>query len=101
MMLADAGYAVESGDLQRTGAPAGSRPVVALGREDKRQRAVNAKSKSGDRTRWPQWLRTPEGRAHYRRRKAIPNRCSAGSSRCWGSDPSACADSVQRTRSGK
>ena len=51
--------------------------------------------------RMARWLRTPEGRAHYRRRRSFPSQCLAGSSRCWGSDPSACADSLQRTRSGK
>jgi hypothetical protein len=44
---------------------------VALGREDKRQRAVMASDKPAT-VRMAQRLSTPEGRAHYRRRKTIP-----------------------------
>lgn len=69
MTLADTGYSGEANlrELERRGLAA----CVALGREDKRQRAVNAKSNPAT-ARMARWLRTPEGRAHYRRRKAIP-----------------------------
>lgn len=68
MTLADTGYAYEGGlrELEERGLAA----CVALGREDKRQRAVNAKRKPAT-ARMARTLRTPEGRAHYRRRKAI------------------------------
>jgi transposase len=68
MTLADTGYAYEAGlrELEERGLAA----CVALGREDKRQRVVNAKRKPAT-ARMARTLRTPEGRAHYRRRKAI------------------------------
>jgi transposase len=69
MTLADTGYAHEAGlrELEERGLAA----CMALGREDKRQRAVNAQRKPAT-ARMARRLRTPEGRAHYRRRKAIP-----------------------------
>ena len=68
MTLADTGYAYEAGlcELEERGLAA----CVALGREDKRQRTFNAKRKPAT-ARMARTLRTPEGRAHYRRRKAI------------------------------
>jgi transposase len=68
MILADAGYASESElrSLEEMQLPA----CVALGREDK-QRAVIASDKPAT-ARMAQTLRTEEGRAHYRRRKTIP-----------------------------
>ena len=69
MTLADTGYASEAGlrELEERALPA----CVALGREHKQQRAVNAARHPAS-ARMARWLRTPEGRAHYRRRKAIP-----------------------------
>jgi transposase len=69
MILADTGYASESAfsSLEQMQMPA----CVALGREDKRQRAVMANDKPAT-VRMAQRLSTPEGRAHYRRRKIIP-----------------------------
>ena len=69
MTLADTGYASEAGlrELEERGLAA----CVALGREQKRQRAVDAKRTPAT-ARMARWLCTPEGRAHYRRRKAIP-----------------------------
>ena len=69
MILADTGYASEAGlrSLEQMQLPA----CVALGREDKRQRAVRATDKPAT-ARMAQRLSTPEGRAHYRRRKTIP-----------------------------
>lgn len=69
MVLADAGYASEAGlrglEDRQTAA------CVALGREDKRQRRVLASRKPAS-ARMAQLLDTAEGRAHYRRRKVIP-----------------------------
>jgi transposase len=69
MTLADTGYASETGlrELEERGLAA----CVALGREQKQQRTVNA-ARHPATTRMARTLRTPEGRAHYRRRKAIP-----------------------------
>lgn len=69
MSLADTGYASEAGlrELEERGLAA----CVALGREHKQQRTVNA-ARHPATTRMARTLRTPEGRAHYRRRKAIP-----------------------------
>jgi transposase len=69
MILADTGYASETGlrSLEEMQLPA----CVALGREDKHQRAVIVSGKPAT-ARMAQRLRTPEGRAHYRRRKTIP-----------------------------
>lgn len=67
MLLADTGYASEAGfkALEDRGTPA----CVALGGEDK-QRVIRNDLPAT--RRMAQWLRTPEGRAHYRRRKTIP-----------------------------
>jgi transposase len=67
MILADTNYASEAGfrALENMGLSA----CVALGGEHK-QRAV--KSDLPATVRMAQRLRTPEGRAHYRRRKIIP-----------------------------
>jgi len=67
MVLADTGYASEAGflDLESRGVEA----CVALGGEDK-QRAVSAKKLAT--LRMLRRLQTPGGRAHYRRRKVIP-----------------------------
>ena len=67
MILADTNYASEAGfrDLEDRGMAA----CVALGSEDK-QRAIKGDLPAT--YRMAQWLRTPEGRAHYRRRKTIP-----------------------------
>jgi transposase len=69
MVLADTGYASEAGlrGLEEMQLSA----CVALGREDKRQRTVDAARKPAT-ARMAKWLRTPEGVAHYRRRKTIP-----------------------------
>jgi hypothetical protein len=69
MTLADTGYASEAGlrELEVRALPA----CVALGREHKQQRTVNA-ARHPATARMARTLRTPEGRAHYRRRKAIP-----------------------------
>jgi hypothetical protein len=69
MTLADTGYAYEAGlrELEERGLAA----CVALGREHKTQRRVLAERKPAT-ARMARWLRTPEGSAHYRRRKAIP-----------------------------
>ena len=69
MILADTGYASEAGlrELEERALPA----CVALGREHKQQRAVNAAHNPAS-ARMARWLSTPEGRAHYRRRKTIP-----------------------------
>src|SRR5579863_331165 len=69
IMNTDTGYRGEANlrELERRGLAA----CVALGREDKRQRAVNAKNNPAT-ARMARWLQTPEGRAHYRRRKTIP-----------------------------
>jgi len=67
MILADTNYASEAGfrGLENMGLTA----CVALGGEHK-QRAI--KSDLPATVRMAQRLRTPEGRAHYRRRKIIP-----------------------------
>jgi transposase len=69
MTLADTGYSGEANlsELERRGLAA----CVALGREEQRQRAVDA-TRHPATARMAGWLRTPEGRAHYRRRKTIP-----------------------------
>ena len=67
MILADPELASEAGlqGLEDRGTAA----CVALGDEDK-QRAIRSDLPAT--RRMAQWLRTPEGRAHYRRRKTIP-----------------------------
>ena len=67
MILADTNYASEAGlqGLEDRGTAA----CVTLGGEDK-QRAIRSDLPAT--RRMAQWLRTPEGRAHYRRRKTIP-----------------------------
>ena len=69
MALADAGYASEETlrELEKRGLPA----CVALGREGKGDRMVNA-AKYPAKARMAEQLKTPEGQAHYRRRKVIP-----------------------------
>jgi IS5 family transposase len=69
MTLADSGYASEETlrELERRALPA----CVALGREHKRQRFVD-KVLNPATARMAERLQTPEGRAHYRRRKCIP-----------------------------
>ena len=69
MTLADAGYASEETlrELEKRGLPA----CVALGREGKSDRRVNA-AKYPAKARMAEQLKTPEGKAHYRRRKVIP-----------------------------
>jgi transposase len=69
MILADTNYASEAGlkGLEDRGLVA----CVALGREHKRQRVVDATQKPAT-ARMAQRLHTPEGAAHYRRRKVIP-----------------------------
>jgi hypothetical protein len=68
MVLADSGYASEAGlrGLEDRGQPA----CVALGREEKRPRVLVIHQPAT--IRMGQLLSTPEGRAHYRRRKTIP-----------------------------
>ena len=60
MTLADTGYAYEASlrELEERALPA----YVALGREHKKQRAVNAKRQPAT-ARMASWLRTPEGSA--------------------------------------
>jgi hypothetical protein len=67
MVLADTGYASEAGlsELEERGQPA----CVALGRDEKRPRVQSQKPAT---IRMGQWLNSPAGRAHYRRRKTIP-----------------------------
>jgi transposase len=69
MTLADTGYGSEDTfqELERRGLAA----CVALGREDKRQRAVDAERYPAT-ARMAQRLASEDGKAHYRRRKAIP-----------------------------
>lgn len=69
MTLADAGYASEETlrELETRGLPA----CVALGREGKSDPVVNAE-KYPAKARMAELLKTPEGQAHYRRRKVIP-----------------------------
>lgn len=69
MTLADTGYSGEANlrDLELRGLAA----CVALGREEKGQRAVDA-GRYPATARMARWLNSPEGRAHYRRRKTIP-----------------------------
>ena len=49
----------------------GVQAIVALGREGKNQGAIDAKRYPA-RARMAERLATPEGKAHYRRRKVIP-----------------------------
>lgn len=67
--LADAGYASEA-TFQ---ALEDDRPFacIALGREDKRHRAIDPEHYPAT-ARMLERLATPEGKAHYRRRKSIP-----------------------------
>ena len=67
--LADTGYGSEAAlrHLEERGLSA----CVALGREHKQQRTFNERRHPAT-ARMACWLRTPEGRAHYRRRKTIP-----------------------------
>ena len=67
MLLADTNYASEAGfkALEDRGTAA----CVALGREAK-QRAIKGDLPAT--RRMARWLRTAQGRAHYRRRKTIP-----------------------------
>jgi transposase len=69
MTLADTGYAHEAGlrELEERGLAA----CVALGREHKTQRRIDA-VRTPATARMAQRLQSPEGRAHYRRRKTIP-----------------------------
>jgi transposase len=69
LILADAGYAAESAfrELEQRQL----RACVSLARNERRSRLVNAR-RSPASARMAQWLRTPEGAAHYRRRKIIP-----------------------------
>lgn len=69
MTLADTGYASEAGllELEQRALPA----CVALSREHKQRRLVDA-ARHPATERMAHWLRTPEGSAHYRRRKTIP-----------------------------
>lgn len=69
MTLADTGYASEEAfqELETRGLAA----CVALGREDKKQRAVDPQRHPAT-ARMAQRLKSAEGQAHYRRRKTIP-----------------------------
>ena len=69
MILADTGYASEAGlrGLEDMNVAA----CVALGHEARHSRIVHAARKPAS-YRMAQWLKTPEGKAHYRRRKTIP-----------------------------
>lgn len=69
MTLADAGYASEAAfrELEARGLAAS----VALGREDKKQRQIDPERHPATQ-RMAQWLKTAEGKDHYRRRKTIP-----------------------------
>jgi transposase len=68
-VLADSGYQSEHGlaELEKIGVQA----IVALGREGKNHGAIDAKRYPA-RARMAERLATPEGKAHYRRRKVIP-----------------------------
>lgn len=69
MVLADSGYASEETllDLENRKIAA----CVALGREGKSARGFDA-TKYPAKARMAERLKTPEGKAHYRRRKVIP-----------------------------
>ena len=69
MVLADSGYASEKTllELESRKIPA----CVALGREGKSDRRIDAE-KYPAKARMAARLKTPEGEAHYRRRKVIP-----------------------------
>lgn len=69
MTLADTGYASEETfqELESRGLAA----CIALGREDKKQRAADPDRYPAT-ARMAQRLATDDGKAHYRRRKAIP-----------------------------
>lgn len=69
MTVADTGYASEATfrELEARSLAA----CVALGREDKQQRRVDGERHPAT-ARMAQRLKTPEGQAHYRRRKTIP-----------------------------
>jgi transposase len=69
MILADAGYASERGLQQLEQRQL--RACVALAREQRRSRLVNERLSPAT-ARMAKWLRTPEAKAHYRRRKTIP-----------------------------
>jgi transposase len=69
MTLADTGYASE--DTLRELEARGLEACVALGREDKQQRCIDAERHPAT-ARMAQRLKTPEGQAHYRRRKCLP-----------------------------
>ena len=69
MLLADTGYASEKGFLALEARDQAA--CVALGTEQKRQRAFDP-ILSPATARMSQRLRSPEGAAHYRRRKVIP-----------------------------
>jgi len=68
MTLADTGYASEETlrELERRGLAA----CVALGREDKPRRRIDEERHPAS-ARMAQRLKTPEGQAHYRRRKSV------------------------------
>ena len=67
--LADAGYASE--DTFRVLENNQQFACIALGREDKRHRAIDPVQYPAT-TRMVERLQTPEGKDHYRRRKTIP-----------------------------
>lgn len=69
MTLADAGYAAEATflALEARRLPAS----IALGREDKKQRQIDPERHPAT-GRMAQWLKTAQGKEHYRRRKTIP-----------------------------
>ena len=69
MTLADAGYASEATfvELESRGLPAS----IALGREDKKQRKLDPE-RSPATGRMAQWLKSAQGKEHYRWRKTIP-----------------------------
>jgi transposase len=68
-VLADSGYQSEQGfaELEKKGVQA----IVALGREGKNQASINPRRYPA-RARMAERFATPEGKAHYRRRKVIP-----------------------------
>jgi transposase len=68
-VLADSGYQSEQGfaELEKKGVQA----IVALGREGKNQGSINPKRYPA-RARMAERLASQEGKAHYRRRKVIP-----------------------------
>ena len=69
MVLADAGYASEKTLLELENRKIAA--CVALGREGKSDRKIDAE-KYPAKARMAERLKTPEGKAHYRRRKVIP-----------------------------